>query len=152
MEKRYYIDGKCIFSYDDDMFSDEEISNIKEMIIDPIADKVYEKYYEEQLVQQILENTLKKNDAIFKVYCDIKKFMNNEKVNVEYIQEDDDTLLKRLMREKLNSDEYVAFEELLDEAGIVAFKEEMEFLGNNASMIEHYWMEWGTEKRKCPIR
>lgn len=152
MEIRYYIDGKCILSYDNDVFSsDEDHRNIEELFIDPVADKVYEKYYQKQLVQQVLENTLKKNDRVYKAYCDIKKFMNNEIISVEYLQEDADTLLRRLMREKLSSDEYVVFEELLEEAGSSAWKEEMDFLANGTSLIEHYWREIGTEKRKYPI-
>ena len=66
MEKRYYIDGKCVLSYDDDVFStDDDYTNIKELFIYPAVDKVYVKYYEKQLVQQVLEKTLKKNDSIF---------------------------------------------------------------------------------------
>ena len=62
MEKRYYIDGKCVLSYDDDVFStDDDYTNIKELFIYPAVDKVYVKYYEKQLVQQVLEKTLKKN-------------------------------------------------------------------------------------------
>ena len=65
MEKRYYIDGKCVLSYDDDVFStDDDYTNIKELFIYPAVDKVYVKYYEKQLVQQVLEKTLKKNDSI----------------------------------------------------------------------------------------
>lgn len=61
MEKRYYIDGKCVLSYDDDVFStDDDYTNIKELFIYPAVDKVYVKYYEKQLVQQVLEKTLKK--------------------------------------------------------------------------------------------
>lgn len=128
MEIRYYIDGKCILSYDEDVFSSyEDHRNICELLIFPVADKVYEKYYQKQLVQQVLENTLKKNDRVYKAYCDIKKIMNNEIISVEYLQEDADTLLRRLMREKLSSDEYVVFEELLEEAGFSAWKEEMGF-------------------------
>ena len=66
MKKRYYIDGKCVLSYDDDVFStDDDYTNIKELFIYPAVDKVYVKYYEKQLVQQVLEKTLKKNDSIF---------------------------------------------------------------------------------------
>lgn len=33
MEKRYYIDGKCVLSYDDDVFStDDDYTNIKELV------------------------------------------------------------------------------------------------------------------------
>ena len=50
MEKRYYIDGKCVLSYDDDVFStDDDYTNIKELFIYPAVDKVYVKYYEKQL-------------------------------------------------------------------------------------------------------
>lgn len=102
MEIRFYIDGQCILSYDDDVFSsDEDHINIRELLIDPLADKVYEKYYQEQLVLPILEKTLKKNDTIYKAYCDIKTLINDEIISVEYMQEDNDTLLKRLMRDKL---------------------------------------------------
>lgn len=59
--KRYYIDGKCVLSYDDDVFStDDDYTNIKELFIYPAVDKVYVKYYEKQLVQQVLEKTLKR--------------------------------------------------------------------------------------------
>ena len=51
MEKRYYIDGKCVLSYDDDVFStDDDYTNIKELFIYPAVDKVYVKYYEKQSV------------------------------------------------------------------------------------------------------
>ena len=76
MEKRYYIDGKCVLSYDDDVFStDDDYTNIKELFIYPAVDKVYVKYYEKQLVQQVLEKTLKKNDSIFNTYCAIKELI-----------------------------------------------------------------------------
>ena len=76
MEKRYYIDGKCVLSYDDDVFStDDDYTNIKELFIYPAVDKVYVKYYEKQLVQQVLEKTLKKNDSIFNTYCAIKELL-----------------------------------------------------------------------------
>ena len=152
METRFYIDGKCILSYDDDVFSsDEDRNNIRELLIDPLVDKAYEKHYQEQLVLPILEKTLKKNDTIYKAYCDIKSLINDEIISVEYMQEDNDTLLKRLMRDKLNSDEYTVFEELLGEASSDAFKEEMNFLSSGELMIEHYWKEIGIEKRKYPI-
>ena len=49
MEERYYLDGKCIFSYDMDVFSsDEDYTNVNELFIDPIRDEVYKKYYEKQ--------------------------------------------------------------------------------------------------------
>lgn len=48
---------------------------------------------------------------------------------MEYIQSDEDTLLKRLMRDKLNSDEYDDFEKLLDETGNNAWKKEIDFWG-----------------------
>ena len=78
MEKRYYIDGKCVLSYDDDVFStDDDYTNIKELFIYPAVDKVYVKYYEKQLVQQVLEKTLKKNDSIFNTYCAIKELIKD---------------------------------------------------------------------------
>ena len=121
MEKRYYIDGKCVLSYDDDVFStDDDYTNIKELFIYPAVDKVYVKYYEKQLVQQVLEKTLKKNDSIFNTYCAIKELIKDEPISVDYVQSEEDTLLKNLMRKNLNSDEYVEFEKLLDEAGINA--------------------------------
>lgn len=40
-------------------------------------------------------------------------------MSVEYIQSDEDTLLKKLMREKLNSDEYANFENYLMKQVIV---------------------------------
>ena len=49
MEKRYYIDGKCVLSYDDDVFStDDDYTNIKELFIYPAVDKVNVKYYEKE--------------------------------------------------------------------------------------------------------
>ena len=39
MEKRYYIDGKCVLSYDDDVFStDDDYTNIKELFIYPAVE------------------------------------------------------------------------------------------------------------------
>ena len=152
MEIRYYVDGKCILSYDDDVFStDEDWTNFREMFVFPVAEKVYKKYYEKQLVQQVLERTLKKIDLIFNAYCDIKQLIKAEMMNVEYVQSDEDTLLKKLMREKLSSDEYVNFEKLLDEAGNSAWKEEIDFWGLGDGMIEHIWCEHGTDKRKFSI-
>lgn len=148
MEERYYLDGKCIFSYDMDVFSsDEDYTNVNELFIDPIRDEVYKKYYEKQLVQPILEKVLSKNDAVYKVYCDIKPLIENEEISVEYIQDDEDTLLKTLMKEKLNSDEFMNFEELLNETGNTAFIEEMNFLADRNSMNEHLWTEYGEAKK-----
>ena len=65
----------------------------------------------------------------------------NEEISVEYIQDEEDTLLKALMREKLNSDEFLNFEKLLNETGNTAFVEEMEFLADRNSMNEHLWEE-----------
>ena len=45
------------------------------------------------------------------------------------------------MREKLNSDEFLNFEKLLNETGNTAFVEEMEFLADRNSMNEHLWEE-----------
>ena len=152
MEIRDYVDGRCILSYDDDVFStDEDCTNFREMFVFPVADKVYKKYYEKQLVQQVLERTLKKNDIIFIAYSDIKTLIKNEAMSVEYIQSDEDTLLKKLMREKLNSDEYANFEKLLNEAGNSAWKEQIDFLGSGDGMIEHIWSEFGTDKRKFSV-
>lgn len=148
MEKRYYLDGKCIFSYDNEVFSsDEDRSNIYELLIDPIFDEVYKKYYEKQFVLPFLENTLKENDVIFQSYEDIKHLLANEHVCVEYI-ETEETLLKSLMREKLSDAEFTIFEELLAKAGDVAFKEEMNFLCNREFMIEHFLVEWGSDRKK----
>ncbi len=61
------------------------------------------------------------------------------------------TLLKRLMRDKLNSDEYDDFEKLLDEAGNNAWKKEIDFLGTRGGMIEHIWCEHGIDKRKFSV-
>ena len=147
MEIRYYVDGKCILSYDDDVFStDEDWTNFREMFVFPVADKVYKK-----LVQQVLERTLKNNDTIYITYCDIKTLIKNEAMSVEYIQSYEDTLLKKLMREKLNSDEYANFEKLLNEAGNIAWKEQIDFLGSGDGMIEHIWSEFGTDKRKFSV-
>ena len=148
MEERYYLDGKCIFSYDMDVFSsDEDYTNVNELFIDPIRDEVYKKYYEKQLVQPILEKVLSKNEAVYNVYFDIKPLIENEEISVEYIQDDEDTLLKTLMKEKLNSDEFMNFEELLNEAGNTAFIEEMNFLADRNSMNEHLWTEYGEAKK-----
>lgn len=142
MVKRYYLDGKCIFYYDTDVFSsDEDYTNVNELFIDPIREKVYKKYYEKQLIQSLLEKALSKNDVVYKAYCDIKPYIENEEISVEYIQDEEDTLLKALMREKLNSDEFRNFEKLLNETGNTAFVEEMEFLADRNSMNEHLWEE-----------
>ena len=152
MEIRYYVDDKCILSYDDDVFSTEEDwTNFREMFVFPVAEKVYEKYYEKQLVQQALEESLKKNELIFSTYYDIKESIQDEKISVEYIQSDEDTLLKRLMRDKLNSDEYDDFKKLLDEAGNNAWKKEIDFLGTRGGMIEHIWCKYGIDKRKFSV-
>lgn len=152
MERRYYIDGKCVLSFDDDVFpTDEDYTNIKELFVYPACDKVYEKYYEKELVKQVLEKKLKKNDSIFNTYCAIKELIKNESIGVDYVQSDEDTLLKRLMRENLNSGEYVEFEKLLVEAGISAWREQADFLGLGDDMIEHIWCEHGTSKRKYPV-
>ena len=150
--KRYYIDGKCVLSYDDDVFSnDDDYTNIKELFIYPAVDKVYVKYYEKQLVQQVLEKTLKKNDSIFNTYCAIKELIKDEPISVDYVQSEEDTLLKNLMRKNLNSDEYVEFEKLLDEAGINAWREQVDFLGRGDGMIEHIWCEYGIDKRRFSV-
>lgn len=152
MEKRYYIDGKCVLSYDDDVFStDEDYTNIKELFVYPSADKVYVKYYERQLIQQALEETLKKNNSIFNTYCAIKELIKDEPLSVDYVQSEEDTLLKKLMRKKLNSDEYIEFEKLLDKAGMNSWREELDFLGPGDGMIEHIWCEHGIDKRRFPI-
>lgn len=144
MEKRYYLDGKCIFSYDDEVFSsDEDYKNIMELFIDPIREMVYEKYYQKQLIQHILEKVFKENAAVFHAYCDVKTLIENEDISVEYIQDDDETLFKSLMREKLDSDEFRSFEALLVNAGDLAFNEEMSFLSSRSSMTEHFWVERG---------
>ena len=150
MEVRYYLDGKCYFSYDNAVFSsDEDYYNIMELFIDPIHDEVYKKYYQKQLVQQMLEKVLKSNDLIFQRYCGIKSLIENEDISVDYIHEEDETLLKKLMREKLSIEEFAIFEELLFEAGNVAFQEELKFLSEKNSMIEHLWVEYGrnTERK-----
>ena len=103
------------------------------------------------MVQQALEESLKKNELIFSTYYDIKESVQDEKISVEYIQSDEDTLLKRLMRDKLNSDEYDDFEKLLDEAGNNAWKKEIDFLGTRGGMIEHIWCKYGIDKRKFSV-
>lgn len=146
MKIRYYLEGKCIFSYDDEVFSSDEYHEmIEEWFIDPVRDKVYKKYYQKRLVQQVVENVIKRNNVVFQVYCDIKPLLENEDISVEYVQ-DDDTLIKRLMKEKLNSDEYAIFEELLEEAGNAAWKEEIDFLSSRSSMLEHFWVEIENDK------
>ena len=142
MENRYYLYGKCIFSYDDDIFSSDAYHElIVEEFIYPIADNVYKKYYEKQLVQQALEDILKENDIIFQAYNEIKPLIENEKMSVAYILDDDETLFKRLMREKLNADDFSAFEKLMEKAGIAAWNKEMDFLMDQSCMIEHFWCE-----------
>ena len=60
MEKRYYIDGKCVLSYDDDVFStDDDYTNIKELFIYQAVDKVYVKYYESNWFSKSLRKHLK---------------------------------------------------------------------------------------------
>ena len=94
------------------------------------------------MVLQVLEKTLIKYDSIFKAYCDIKPLIENEKISIEYIQEDEtETLFKRLMNEKLNFDDFMKFEELLDEAGSIAWTEEYNFLKDTTSMNEHFWVK-----------
>lgn len=152
MEIGYYVDGKCILSYDDDVFStDEDWTNFRELFIFPVAEKVYDKYYERQLVQQVLDRTLKRIDLIYNTYCDIKELLKDEPISLDYIQSDEDTLLKKLMREKLNSDEYDNFEILFDEAGNSAWEEQVKFLGLGEGMIDHIWYECGNDKRKRTV-
>lgn len=112
---------------------------------------MYEKYYEKQLVQQVLEKTLKKNDSIFNKYCATKELIKDESISVDYVQSEEDTLLKNLMRKNLNSDEYVEFKKLLDEAGINAWREQVDFGGLGDGMIEHIWCEHGIDKRKFSV-
>ena len=112
---------------------------------------MYVKYYEKQLVQQVLEKTLKKNDSIFNTYCAIKELIKDEPISVDYVQSEEDTLLKNLMRKHLNSDEYVEFEKLLDEVGINAWREQVDFLGRGDGMIEHIWCEYGIDKRRFSV-
>ena len=45
------------------------------------------------------------------------------------------------MKERLNSDEFVKFEELLDEAGKIAWTEEISILGDYNTMKEHCWVK-----------
>ena len=49
------------------------------------------------------------------------------------------------------SDEYVEFEKLLDEAGINAWREQVDFLGRGDGMIEHIWCEYGIDKRRFSV-
>ena len=100
---------------------------------------------------QVLEKTLKKNDSIFNTYCAIKELIKDEPISVDYVQSEEDTLLKNLMRKNLNSDEYVEFEKLLDEAGINAWREQVDFLGRGDGMIEHIWCEYGIDKRRFSV-
>lgn len=104
------------------------------------------------MVQQVLEKTLKKNDSIFNTYCAIKELIKDEPISVDYVQSEEDTLLKNLMRKNLNSDEYVEFEKLLDEAGINAWREQVDFLGRGDGMIEHIWCEYGIDKRRFMLK
>ena len=107
MEKRYYIDGKCVLSYDDDVFStDDDYTNIKELFIYPAVDKVYVKYYEKQLVQQVLEKTLKKNDSIFNTYCAIKELIKDA-LFIFIMTPSMEELKKRLENRKTESQEKI---------------------------------------------
>lgn len=38
-----------------------------------------------------------------------------------------------------------------DEAGMIAWREELDFLGPGDGMIEHIWCEHGIDKRRFPI-
>ena len=100
---------------------------------------------------EVLEKTLKKNDSIFNTYCAIKELIKDEPISVDYVQSEEDTLLKNLMRKNLNSDEYVEFEKLLDEAGINAWREQVDFLGRGDGMIEHIRCEYGIDKRRFSV-
>lgn len=142
VEKRFYLDGKCILSYDTDIYDDDEdIRTINELLIDPIRDEVYKKYYKMELIQQVLETVFKENDKIFQVYCNIKPLIENEKFATEDIA-DDDILLKRLMVEKLNVEDIRVLEKLLNEAKKIAVEKEMDILCNNDSMLEHFRVEY----------
>lgn len=142
VEKRFYLDGKCILSYDTDIYDDDEdIRTINELLIDPIRDEVYKKYYKMELIQQVLETVFKGNDKIFQVYCNIKPLIENEKFATEDIA-DDDILLKRLMVEKLNVEDIRVLEKLLNEAQKIAVEKEMDILCNNDSMLEHFRVEY----------
>ena len=89
--------------------------------------------------------------CIFNTYCAIKELIKDEPISVDYVQSEEDTLLKNLMRKNLNSDEYVEFEKLLDEAGINAWREQVDFLGRGDGMIEHIWCEYGIDKRRFSV-
>lgn len=142
MEIRYYLDGKCVFSYDDNIFStDEDYINIIELFIDPVRDMVYKKYYEKDFVLQRLEKVLKENDVVFQIYCEIKPLIENEEIDVDYLQDCEETLLKKLMRDKLSSNEFENFIELLDTAGKIVDYEERKFLVDMSSMSEHFWVK-----------
>ena len=41
MEIRYYVDDKCILSYDDVFSTEEDWTNFREMFVFPVAEKVY---------------------------------------------------------------------------------------------------------------
>lgn len=145
MEKRFYLDGKCILSYDTDVYDEDEYRiNIMEFLIDPIRDQVYKKYYEKPLIRQVFEQVFKKNDEVFRTYCDIKSLIENEEICAEDI-EDDDTLLKKLMIEKLDFDVIKIFEELLKEARDIAVDKENDILCDNNSMGEHFRIEYSTD-------
>lgn len=145
MENRYYLYGKCIFSYDDDMFSSDAYHElIMEEFIHPIADNVYKKYYEKQLIQQTFEKVFKEDDIVFQVYCDIKPLIENEKFSGDY-----DDYIENLMREKLNFYKYENFEELQQKMILALNNAEIEFFsGDGSSMIEHFWRERGPDKKR----
>ncbi|MBQ8038518.1 MAG: hypothetical protein IJ274_01345 [Lachnospiraceae bacterium] len=142
MIEKFYLDGKCILSYDAEVFSsDEDYCNIMELLIHPLATKVYQKYYQKELVEKFLEQTLKENDVIYQVYSEIKSLIEKEDLSVEYLQEENETLLTSLMRERLDDKQFADFEKLYEKAGTVAWNEEMKFLGDYHSMAEHFWNE-----------
>ena len=46
---------------------------------------------------------------------------------------------------------YFEIGKLLDEAGINAWREQVDFLGRGDGMIEHIWCEYGIDKRRFSV-
>ena len=147
MEKRYYLDGKCIFSYDNAVFSSDAYHClIMEEFIHPIADMVYETYYKKQLIQKTYEKVFKEEDLVFQAYCDIKPLIEDADYSGDY-----DDFIEGLMRERLDFYNYENFEKLHQKMIIALNNAEVDFSPDGSSMIEHFWCEWGTDKKRRGI-
>lgn len=148
MENRFYLDGKCILSIDWDVFSsDAQYEMIMEEFIHPIADNVYKKYYEKQLIQQTFEKVFKEEDLVFQAYCDIKPLIQDADFSGDY-----DDFIEDLMRERLDFYNYEKFEELQQKMILALNNAVTDFFSFDGSyMIEHFWREMGTDKKRRGI-